>query len=676
MSRISLQQGRYGGKDERYTDYMKFENLNISSEILRGLEEMGFSEATPIQEQSIPEVLQGKDLIGQAQTGTGKTCAYGIPAVQMTDPHATAPQVLTLCPTRELASQVADEFRRLTKYMQGIRILAIYGGQSIENQIAALKKKPQIIIGTPGRVMDHMRRRTLRFDHLKMLILDEADEMLNMGFREDIDTILSEVPEEKQMLLFSATMAPEIMKLTETYQKDPVYIQIARKELTTDLTEQRYIEVREPSKIELLCRLIDVNGITLGLVFCNTKRRADQVTSRLQDRGYAADALHGDMQQHERERVMNKFRKGITQILVATDVAARGIDVSGVQAVFNYDIPEDPEQYVHRIGRTGRAGNTGKAYSFVFGRDMYKLREIMKYTGSSIGRMRPPAISEVESVQIGNAAEKAAELVRRGAGSKYLEVIRQIAEKLKSAEQAAESGSGAEISGSETEEILSDGVFSETAISAENREEHTAEASSKTAADAPGYPELAAALFSLAFSELEGKSYQHADFDEEEFSYDKMNMTRLFINAGRTDGLRESDIVKAVASGTSLSGRMIGTIELHTNFSFVDVPESHADEVISSMRDYQLKGRGISFERASKKRRGGSSGKKKGGRRTDSGGRDRGDRERARTKRQNRESSGYFMENNDSDKGRQRGNGDAYRRRRNSKFSGKGRRRK
>ena len=500
--------------------------------------------------------------------------------------------------------------------------------------------------------------------------------MLNMGFREDIDTILSEVPEEKQMLLFSATMAPEIMKLTETYQKDPVYIQIARKELTTDLTEQRYIEVREPSKIELLCRLIDVNGITLGLVFCNTKRRADQVTSRLQDRGYAADALHGDMKQHERERVMNKFRKGITQILVATDVAARGIDVSGVQAVFNYDIPEDPEQYVHRIGRTGRAGNTGKAYSFVFGRDMYKLREIMKYTGSSIGRMRPPAISEVESVQIGNAAEKAAELVRRGAGSKYLEVIRQIAEKLKSAEQAAESGSGAEISGSETEEILSDGVFSETAISAENREEHTAEASSKTAADAPGYPELAAALFSLAFSELEGKSYQHADFDEEEFSYDKMNMTRLFINAGRIDGLRESDIVKAVASGTSLSGRMIGTIELHTNFSFVDVPESHADEVISSMRDYQLKGRGISFERASKKRRGGSSGKKKGGRRTDSGGRDRGDRERARTKRQNRESSGYFMENNDSDKGRQRGNGDAYRRRRNSKFSGKGRRRK
>ena len=600
---------------------------------------MGFEEATPIQEQSSPQVLQGKDLIGQAQTGTGKTCAYGIPAVQMTDTEATAPQVLVLCPTRELASQVADEIRRLTKYVQGIRILAVYGGQNIENQITALKKRPQIIIGTPGRVMDHMRRKTLRFDDLKMLVLDEADEMLNMGFREDIDTILAGIPEEKQMLLFSATMAPEIMRLTETYQKDPVYVRIARKELTTDLTQQWYIEVRESSKTELLCRLIDVNGITLGLVFCNTKRRADQVTSRLQDRGYAADALHGDMKQHERERVMNKFRRGITQILVATDVAARGIDVSGVQAVFNYDIPEDPEQYVHRIGRTGRAGNTGKAYSFVFGREIYKLKEIMRYTKSDISRMRPPAVREVQAARIGSAAEKVEELARLGAGSRYLDVIRQIAEKL---EQPAADGDGTDVFPS--------------------REAVTEKA--------PVYQEIAAALFSLAFSELEEKSYQHADFDEEDFSYEKMNMTRLFLNAGRTDGIREADIIKAVASATSLTGRLMGTIEIHTNFSFVDVPETHAEEVISSMKGSTIKGRGVSFERASKKRRGGSSGRKKGSRRTESG-----ERERNRTGKSGKESRGYFMENFDADRNRKKG-GDTGWRRKNAKPAGKGRRRK
>ena len=560
---------------------MNFEDLHISEPVLRALAEMGFSEATPIQEQAIPEILAGRDLIGQAQTGTGKTCAYGIPAVEMTDRNAVTPQVLVLCPTRELAMQVADEMRRLTRFTHGLRILAVYGGQNIENQISALKKRPQIIIGTPGRVMDHMRRRTLRFDHLQMLVLDEADEMLNMGFREDIDTILADIPREKQMLLFSATMAPEIMKLTETYQKDPVLVRIARKELTTDLTEQYYIEVREPSKIELLCRLIDVNTVTLALVFCNTKKRVDQVTARLQSRGYAADALHGDMKQHERERVMNKFRHGITQILVATDVAARGIDVSGVQAVFNYDIPEDPEQYVHRIGRTGRAGNTGKAYSFVFGRDKYKLKEIMRYTNSVISKQKPPAIGEVEAARIDTAAEKAAALVESGAGRQFLPVIKRILSGL--AERQEES-------------------------------ECLEESDSEPEKNSDLCENLASALFSLAFHELEEKSYQRADFDDEEFSFDSLKMTRLFINAGRVDGLKEADVVRSIASNTSLSGRLIGSIELHANFSFVDVPEESVDEILSAMKGFRIRGRGVSFERASKKYRGGAS-KKKSGRR-------------------------------------------------------------
>lgn len=537
--------------------------LNISDEVLRALDEMGFTEATPIQSQAIPAVMTGRDVIGQAQTGTGKTCAYGIPAIEMCDRQARSAQVLVLCPTRELAMQVAEELRKVAKYTPGVRILAIYGGQHMETQISALKKKPQIIIGTPGRIMDHMRRKTIRLNDLKMLVLDEADEMLNMGFREDIDTILEEVPEDRQMMLFSATMPPEILMITQRYQKDPIHVHIAHKELTVEAIDQYYIEVREASKVELLCRLIDVNNFTLSLVFCNTKRRVDEVTSRLQDRGYAADALHGDMKQNERDRVMKKFRHGITQILVATDVAARGIDVSGVEAVFNYDLPDDPEQYVHRIGRTGRAGNKGKSYSFVFGRDNIKLREIMRYTKSRIEKAKPPAIEDVEAIRTAAAADRVRKLAEEGEGEKYLSVIHRI-----------------------IRDADAEGVY----LTPED---------------------IAAALFRLAFSEFEEKDYERMDFDDEEFEYSRLDMVRLFINAGRLDGLKEAHIVKGIASRSSLSGKMIGSIEMHRNFSFVDIPRAHVEEVMEAMQGFTHAGRGISFEVASKKKRGGSKGAKK-----------------------------------------------------------------
>lgn len=541
---------------------MKFDEINVSEDIRRAVSDMGFVEMTPIQEESIPVVMEGRDIIGQAQTGTGKTCAYGIPAIEMTDPYSKSPQVLVLCPTRELASQVAEEMRKLTRYTQSIRILAIYGGQNIEYQIMALKKKPQIIIGTPGRIMDHMRRRTLKLHDLKMLVLDEADEMLNMGFREDIDTILEDIPDERQIMLFSATMPDEIKEIAKAYQHDPKYIHIASENMTADLTEQCYIEVREDSKAELLCRLIDVNGYKLSLVFCNTKRKVDQVMSVLSDRGYAADALHGDMLQKERERVMNKFRRGITQVLAATDIAARGIDVSGVQAVFNYDIPEDPEQYVHRIGRTGRAGNTGKAYSFVFGREMYKLRDIMRYTGSDISREYPPKISEVHAARMNAAKEKIADMVIDGSAEKYISFIDEIEELVRSK--------------SEKDTV------------------------SELEKDTVVRTRIAAALFSEAFSEIDDRNYQIADFDEEYFSYDKLDMKRLFVNAGRKDDIKEKDIVKLIASHTSLPGRMIGTIELHGNFSFVDIPKAYVDEVLDNIQRIMLKGRGISVELAEK----------------------------------------------------------------------------
>ena len=370
-------------------DNLIFKELNLSSEVQRALSEMGFEEATPIQSKAIPYILDGRDILGQAQTGTGKTCAFGIPAIDMVDPNVHGVQVLALCPTRELAIQVSEELKNVCKYKKGIKILPIYGGQSIDRQIMALKNKPQIIVGTPGRVMDHMRRRTLKLANLKMMILDEADEMLNMGFREDIDVILEDLPEERQTLLFSATISREIKEITKLYQKNPEHIVTVHKELTIPSIEQYYLEVRESSKLELLCRLIDAKNVKLGLVFCNTKKRVDELTSALQTRGYSAEALHGDMKQSERDRVMTKFRKGHIDILVATDVAARGIDVNNIEAVFNYDIPSDEEYYVHRIGRTGRAGKKGVSYSFVFGRDIFKLKDIQRYTKSEILPMQP-----------------------------------------------------------------------------------------------------------------------------------------------------------------------------------------------------------------------------------------------------------------------------------------------
>jgi ATP-dependent RNA helicase DeaD len=397
--------------------------LNLSQEVRKAIGDMGFEEATPIQSQTIPHILKGVDVIGQAQTGTGKTCAFGIPAIEMLNSSYEGIQVLVLCPTRELAIQTAEEIKNVSKYKHGIRILPIYGGQPINRQISSLKKHPQIIIGTPGRIMDHMRRHTLKLSGLKMLILDEADEMLNMGFREDIDIILQKVPKEKQTILFSATMPKEILDLTKKYQKNPVFIKAVHKQLTVPNTEQYYVEVRETSKLEVLSRLIDAYNIRLSLVFCNTKRRVDELSSNLQSRGYTAEALHGDMKQSQRDQVMSKFRKGILDVLIATDVAARGIDVDNIDAVFNYDIPNDEEYYVHRIGRTGRAGKAGKSYTFVSGREIYRLKDIQRFTRSTIFPLKPPTLLDVEETRIYSVMEKIKETIREGNLRKQISYI-------------------------------------------------------------------------------------------------------------------------------------------------------------------------------------------------------------------------------------------------------------
>ena len=378
---------------------VRYDESGLDEKIIRAVTEMGFEFMSPIQKAAIPVMLEGRDIIGQAQTGTGKTAAFGIPLLQKVDPNNKHLQAVVLCPTRELAMQAADDIRDFAKYMTGIKVLAVYGGQDISRQIRALSNGVQIVVGTPGRVMDHMRRHTMKMKDVKVLVLDEADEMLDMGFREDIETILKGVPEERQTALFSATMPEPILKITRTYQKDAEYIKMTPKEITVAAIDQAYYRVPQKMKEEVLTRLMDYYNPARSLIFCNTKKMVDTLSESLKGKGYACDGLHGDLSQNQRDTVMNLFRSGRINILIATDVAARGIDVSGVEAVFNFDIPEDIEYYVHRIGRTGRAGRSGKSFTLVGGREMYKLREIEKVCHTKIEERRVPSAKEITRVK-------------------------------------------------------------------------------------------------------------------------------------------------------------------------------------------------------------------------------------------------------------------------------------
>jgi ATP-dependent RNA helicase DeaD len=397
---------------------LTFKDLNLSKNIERAVEDMGFEEPTPIQSQSIPYLMEGKDVIGQAQTGTGKTAAFGIPALEMLDVKSKKVQVVVLCPTRELANQVAEEMSNLAKY-QNTKMLPVYGGQPIDRQIKALRRGVHIVIGTPGRVLDHIQRKTLKLDGVKMLVLDEADEMLDMGFREDIEFILSRVPSQKQTVLFSATMPQPIIKLTKKYQQNPQMVKTVHKELTVPQIEQFYFEVKNNAKTEVLCRLIDIYNFKSSLVFCNTKKNVDKQVETLKARGYLVDGLHGDMRQAQRERVMSNFRKGEIETLVATDVAARGIDVENIEAVFNYDIPQDEESYVHRIGRTGRAGKEGVAITFASGKDIRKIKNIQKHTKAKITRKNVPSQSDVEDIRAEMLSQNVKKIIDDGHIGKY-----------------------------------------------------------------------------------------------------------------------------------------------------------------------------------------------------------------------------------------------------------------
>ena len=533
-------------------EHLRFEDMNISNEICRAVLDMGFEEATPIQSQAIPVILEGKDIIGQSQTGTGKTAAFGIPLLERINPEDRSLQALILCPTRELAIQVSEEFRKLLKYKDNIRVLPIYGGQPIDRQIAALRKGTQVVIGTPGRVMDHMRRRTIKAETVQMMVLDEADEMLDMGFREDIETILVKIPEEHQTLLFSATLSPEILDITKRFQKNPEFIKIVRKELTVPNIEQYYFDVKEKTKLDALCRIIDVYDPKLAMVFCNTKKRVDDLVEMLQGRGYFAEGLHGDLKQAQRDKVMQKFRNGTIEILVATDVAARGIDVDDIDVVFNYDVPQDEEYYVHRIGRTGRAGKAGKAFTFCVGKEIYKLRDIMRYTKTKIQQQKLPTLSDVEEMKTNIYLEKIKGIIEEGHLTKYIHLVDRLME---------EDYTSIDIAAALLKDHLSD----------------------VNADDIDALDDI-----NLGGTELYGGEGE--------------KMVRLFINAGKKSKIRAKDIVGAIANEAGIPGKTLGEIAIFDEYTFVDVPNEFVRDILHGMKHAKIKGKRVHIEIAKKEK--------------------------------------------------------------------------
>jgi len=531
---------------------VRFEALSLSEEMQRAITEVGYEEASPIQAAAIPVLLEGRDVIGQAQTGTGKTAAFSIPAIENVDANSREVQVLVLCPTRELAVQVSGEIQKLGKYKRGLAVVPIYGGSSYDRQFRALERGVQIVIGTPGRVMDHIERGTLKLEHCKMIILDEADEMLDMGFRDDIETVLKKMPEERQTVFFSATMSKPIMDMTKRYQKDPQIVKVNHQEMTVTNIEQSYFEVRGPQKKDVLTRLIDMYNIKSGIVFANTKRMVDEIVGDLQAKGYFAEGLHGDMGQQQRQNTLDKFRKGTLEILVATDVAARGIDVENVEVVVNYDLPADEEYYVHRIGRTGRAGKLGKAFTFVSGRDIYKLRDIMRFTKATIKQERVPSFEDVSEVKTTLMLNSIKDVITKGNLDKYVSRVQRLLD------QDQEDG----ITSLDVAAALLKMTMKE-----DKRAQESLDASRTQGAARPGY-------------------------------------TRLFVTMGKKDQIHPRDIVDLIAENTGLTAAKVGDISLYDKFSFVEVPSEFTEEVVSQLGRTNINGRPVSFNVATPRQEG------------------------------------------------------------------------
>ena len=580
-----------------------FSELGLSPELLKAVAKVGYEEASPIQSEAIPVLLGGADVFGQSQTGSGKTAAFALPAIELVDPTIRATQVLILCPTRELAVQVAEEVSKLAFFKRGVRELPIYGGQSYERQFQGLQRGAHIVIGTPGRVMDHMDRGTLKLDHIKMVILDEADRMLDMGFIDDIKNVLSKMPPERQTVMFSATLPAPIHQLVKSFTRNPVNIRIQDQALTIPNIEQVYYELDRRAKVEVLCRLIDIEDIKFGLIFCATKMMVDELTEHLTARGYAADKLHGDMSQAMRERVMAKFRKRGLEFLVATDVAARGVDVDDIEVVFNYDLPQDSEDYVHRIGRTGRAGRSGKAITFVAGREIWKLQNIMRATKSKIQRARIPSADEVEQKRTNAFYDLIRETLDGGDYKRHDELIDELLDHGHTPTDIA--SALIHLAGGDNKPRTA-GERVPEAITIPSRASHREDRPERRYDSAPqARPDSfqkkkrfteAAPADSGDLRERIGKARpkreRNTDFEPSKVSHEP-GMVRLSMNTGRDHEIAPGDIVGVIAGLAKIPKESIGAIRLLAKTSYVDVAREHAPHVLEKLNGIKFKGRNL-----------------------------------------------------------------------------------
>ena len=582
-----------------------FTELGLSPELLKAIDKVGYEEASPIQSAAIPVLMTGVDVVGQSQTGSGKTAAFGIPAIEIVDGDLKAPQVLVLCPTRELAVQVAEEIARLAQFKRGVRELPIYGGQSYERQFRGLQNGAQIIIGTPGRIMDHLDRKSLRLDQLKMIILDEADRMLDMGFVDDIRTILKQAPVERQTVFFSATLPKPIQDLIRTFTKNPTSVKIESKELTVPQIEQVYYEVDRRSKLEVLCRLIDLQDIKFGIIFCATKMMCDELTDHLVARGYSADKLHGDISQAFRERVMNKFRKHAIEFLVATDVAARGLDVDDIEVVFNYDLPHDGEDYVHRIGRTGRAGRAGRAITFVAGREVYKLQNIQRFTKSQIRREKIPSADEVEVKRVNVFFDTLRETLESGKYKKHDDLIDRLLSQSHSPTDIA--SALIHLLNSEQNKA-SEPIFEDRPQRPErpdrgSRDDRPMRDDRNFGGGQRDYPRYEGARVAPPANRRErreespmetgdrGPSKRRKNMDNVEPLSHEPGMTRVKFNIGRNDGVFPGDFVGVIAGASKIPKENIGAIILQDHDTLIDIAESQLTSVLKKLNGIEFKGK-------------------------------------------------------------------------------------
>ena len=576
-----------------------FTELGLSPELLKAVAKMGFEEASPIQSETIPFLLEGKDVVGLSQTGSGKTAAFALPAIEKVDASLRAPQVLILCPTRELAMQVAEEVAKLAQFKRGVRELPIYGGQSYDRQLRGLREGAQIIIGTPGRVMDHLERKTLKLDAVKMVILDEADRMLDMGFREDIETVLKQAPVERQTVFFSATMPPPIRALIKHFTREPVNVRIEAQEMVVPAIEQVYYEVDRRSKLEVLCRLIDIQDIKYGIIFCGTKMMCDELADHLKARGYSSDKLHGDISQQMRERVVAKFRKRGFEFLVATDVAARGLDVDDIEVVFNYDLPQDAEDYVHRIGRTGRAGKTGRAITFVAGREIWKMQQIIRFTKGKVRREKVPSAEEVEQKRTSAFVETLRETLEKGEYKRQDELIDQL---LGGGYSATDIASALLHLLGGDKPAPQPIVEEQQPARREFREQRGDRGfESRTPREYPKYDPVS--------RPAERREPPRRDQDPTAFRSGKQTfrkptgetrpispvshetgMVRLSFNLGHDQQVAPGDFVGVIAGTTRLPKEVVGRIDIGDRQSFVDVTDESASFILKKLNGIKFKG--------------------------------------------------------------------------------------